>query len=90
MLWTVVAALATGCSAAGGPGPDYFVVPDRLTDGLGDISPDAGSEPNDAGELERAPFEAAFEPQAHAIDDVDSERPAFGAAVELEDFANDD
>ncbi len=89
MLWTWVAALATGCSAAGGPGPDYFVVPDRLTDGLDDISPDAGSEPNDVGTTERVPFVAAFEPEDFAIDHADSaaERAASDAALEPEDFA---
>ena len=37
VLWTLLVGLVTGCSAAGGPGPDYFVAPDRLTDGLDDI-----------------------------------------------------
>jgi hypothetical protein len=71
VLWTLVVALATGCSAAGGPGPDYFVVPDRLTDGLGDIvlEGDAGATQNDGGAVGAPDFNAAMEREPHPIDD---------------------
>ena len=87
VLWTLVVGLLAGCSAAGGPGPDYFVVPDRLTDGLGDISSDAGTEPT-----EREAFDDVVEHEDFAIDAVDSEteRAAFDEALEHEDLAIDD